>query len=128
MYKITFDINVTAEDIDDIMSVALEGGINYWCGGVEVEGHKLGSSLSEQISSYGKLKFIDLEDGTSYILDIHRFLNGLEKYVRSTDCAKDEIIQYDNEDNKYWIDTCQIDSCIADCIIQYALFGELVYS
>ena len=29
--KAELEINVTQEDIDDIVTTAMEGGINYWC-------------------------------------------------------------------------------------------------
>jgi len=46
--KAELEINVTQEDIDDIVTTALEGGINYWCGKVEVDGDYLGEYASEQ--------------------------------------------------------------------------------
>ena len=37
--KLELEVVVTQEDIDDIMTGALEGGINYWCGEAEVVGN-----------------------------------------------------------------------------------------
>ena len=38
LISIAKEVKVTAEDIDDIMCSALEGGINYWCCKAEVVG------------------------------------------------------------------------------------------
>ena len=40
--EIKFDVEITQQDIDDIMCSALEGGINYWCRKAEVVGDYLG--------------------------------------------------------------------------------------
>lgn len=39
--KVELEVNVTQEDIDDIVTTALEGGINYWCRKAEVVGDYL---------------------------------------------------------------------------------------
>ena len=36
------DVNLSQQDIDDIMAVALDGGICYWCRKAEVVGECLG--------------------------------------------------------------------------------------
>ena len=60
--------NLTQQDIDDIMVSALEGGVNYWCRSVVVEGDYLGEYASDQISRGGQLTFWlhePLDDGMS---------------------------------------------------------------
>lgn len=46
---------LTQQDVDDIMVSALEGGINYWCRRVVVQGKYLGEYASDQISRGGQL-------------------------------------------------------------------------
>lgn len=116
--KIELEIDLTQEDIDDIMCTALEGGINYWCGRAEVVGGKyLGEYASEQIARGGSLKMYDIENGDSFELTFEKLLSGIKQAA-----ANKEIPIEDGE-----IDICDIDADTADLIVQYALFGELVY-
>jgi len=104
----------TKQDIDDIVCTALEGGITYWCYKAKVcEDKYFGEYASDQISRGGSLElFVDDEDET-FILNEENFLNGLEMY------CKENKIDY--------ADPAEIDANDADCIIQYAVFGEVVY-
>ena len=43
-------VNVSEQDIDDILCTAFEGGITYWCDSVRVVGNYLGKYASDQIS------------------------------------------------------------------------------
>ena len=75
---------LTQQDVDDIMVSALEGGINYWCRRVVVQGKYLGEYASEQISRGGQLA-VWLEepfedDKTCYILDLDKFLAGFKQW------------------------------------------------
>lgn len=113
-------IDVTQQDIDDIMAAALEGGINYWCYKAEVIGDYLGEYASDQISRGGKLKLYDMEGGEKYWLDRDKFLNGLKLFFEQ---------DYDQNGalDSGTIDAAQIDANDADAIIQLALFGEVLY-
>ena len=110
---------VSDEDIDDIMSAALDGGITYWCGRAEVVGEYLGEYASEQISRGGTLKLYDIEDGTVSELTLDKFLNGLRLWIENerafelTDAGR--------------LDVGQIDAPAADTIIQYALFNDVIF-
>ena len=114
------------------MSCALEGGINYWCDGIKVVGEYLGEYGSEQIARGGKLKVhleepFDDEDTETYELDKEKFLKGVEMYIKNPDKPY-EIVCFDTDvDGDLTIDTCMVDADVADMIIQYALFGEIVF-
>lgn len=113
---------VTDEDIDDIMCSAFEGGITYWCGRVEVVGDYLGEYASEQISRNGELILWDFEnDDESYRLDKEMLLNGIELAITNRDY--EEYEWYENGG----LNCAQIDADVADCIVQYALFGEIMF-
>ena len=120
-YSVSAVINfvVSDEDIDDIMSAALDGGITYWCGRAEVVGEYLGEYASEQISRGGTLKLYDVEDGTVSELTLDKFLNGLRLWIENertfelTDAGR--------------LDVGQIDALAADTIIQYALFNDVIF-
>lgn len=120
--EVKFDVNVTQEDIDDIMCSALEGGICYWCRKVEVVGDYLGEYASEQISRGGALILYDAESNDKWELTLDKFMDGLYEFL--IECP--DRIEGD-ELNGYWVDPGNIDGCAADTIIQYALFGSVVF-
>ena len=117
--SVAINFVVSDEDIDDIMSAALDGGITYWCGKAEVVGEYLGEYASEQISRGGTLKLYDIEDDSVSELTLDKFLTGLRLWIENerafelTDAGR--------------LDVCQIDAATADAIIQYALFNDIVY-
>lgn len=112
---------LTQQDVDDIMVGALEGGINYWCREAEVVGDYLGEYASDQISRGGKLILHDAESSDKWELDLEKFLNGMKLWVQNGD-DNYGAVQKDGT-----VDTCQIDAEMADLIVQYALFGEVVF-
>lgn len=130
--KVEMDVAVSEQDIDDIMATAMEGGINYWCDRAKVVGDYLGEYSSEQIARGGKLRLhmeepFDDEETEWYELDKEKFLKGLNMYIKDPDKPY-EILYFDCDMDGYLsIDTCQVDATVADMIVQYALFGEVVF-
>lgn len=118
MVRPEIEVALTVEDIDDIMCAALEGGICYWCGRAEVVGDYLGEYASEQIARGGSLLLHDAESADAWELNREKFLNGVKLYF-------EQGCHVQVEDNR--IDTCDIDSNDADCIVQLAIFGEVVF-
>ncbi len=119
---VTFHITLSREDIDDIMSAALDGGISYWCNRAEVVGEYLGTYASEQISHGGTLQlYADIEEDEPEVqeLTLEKFLNGVKRYVAELNPG---IVS----DGK--LDVCDIDAIAADSIIQFALFDEIVFA
>lgn len=114
-------INVTAEDIDDIMCSALEGGITYWCYKAEVVGKYLGEYASEQISRGGTLKLYDCEENEVYELTLEKLLKGIQLAVEGNYYEDYEWVLGDG------LDVCQVDAEVADVIIQLALFDDVVF-
>ena len=112
------EVNLTQQDIDDIMAVALDGGICYWCRKAEVVGECLGEYASDQISRGGALILHDAESAQTWELTLEKFLKGVKLYF-------EQGCHVNVEDNA--IDTCDIDANDADCIIQFAVFGEVVF-
>ena len=121
LITITRQIKVTQEDIDDIMCSALEGGITYWCCRAEVVGEYLGEYGSEQISRGGTLKLYDSVEDEVYELTLADVLKGIQLAIQEGYYA--DYGWCDGET----LDTCQVDADVADCIIQFALFDEVVY-
>lgn len=116
------NIKVNAEDIDDIMACALEGGITFWCDEARVVGEYLGEYASDQISRGGQLLLHDMEEEETYLLSKEKFLKGLKIFL---DNNEGKICKLDSG---YEVDSANIDANDADSIIQYAIFGELVYA
>ena len=114
------EVNITSQDIDDIMVCALEGGINYWCRQAKVVGKYLGRYASDQISCGGTLKLYDAESSDVWELTLDKFLNGME-------LAIEQGIGLSVNPADGSIDTCEIDADAADAIVQLALFGEVVF-
>ena len=121
--KAEIEIALSTEDIDDIMCGALEGGINYWCNRAEVVGEYLGEYGSEQIARGGTLRLHDYEEGKTYELTKEKFLKGVELWAKNpVGCNCLEQIN-----GKFRFDCCNADAVVCDAIIQYAIFGDVIY-
>lgn len=115
-------VTINQEDVDDIMSAALDSYyLQSWCSEVNVVGRYLGEYASEQISRGGEIWFYDIEDESYYGLTLDNFQKGLEMYLSEND----PVVDANGTDAI--IDVTMIDEVAADMIIQYALFGEIVY-
>ena len=114
---------LTEEDIDGIMSCALDGGITaMWCARVEVVGEKyLGEYASDQISRGGELRFYDRESSETWVLNRAKLILGIEMAV-----MKGYGWSWFDENGK--LDIFNIDANEADTMVQFALFGEVVFS
>ena len=117
--SVVLNFLISNEDIDDIMSAALDGGITYWCGKAEVVGEYLGEYASEQISRRGALKLFDLESDDVWELTFEKFMTGLRLWIEN------ERPYMVIEGIK--LDIGSIDAPAADTIIQYALFNDIVF-
>lgn len=111
------EVRLTSQDIDDIMCTALDY-IGYWCGGTKVIGKRKGEYAHEQISRGGSLILFDAESSDKWELTLTKFLAGVKKYF-------EESCHIRVEDGA--LDASDIDGEDADCIVQYALFGEVQF-
>jgi len=117
-------IVVTGADIDDIMVSALEGGINYWCDNARVDGKYLGEYASEQISRGGTLILHNMEEGRNgLLLTKEKLLQGIRMYAEQPEHS--DIFEV--VDHELHIDCGMVDADVADAIIQYAIFSEIIY-
>lgn len=127
--NISFRVIVTPEDIDDIMVSALEGSMSYWANRTNVPKEKRVAEWGyEQIARGGELHIHVVEpfdqNGTEwYVLTKEKFLKGLEIYLKEPKYS--DCLEFVNHELR--IDTCYVDADVADTIVQYALFGEIVY-
>lgn len=118
---IQMTVELKQEDVDDIMVGALEGGINYWCYRAEVvEDCYYGEFASEQISRGGSLRLYDSECDKVYALDLEKFVRGFKMWVKNGYDNHGAIIGGE-------VECGNIDAEDADQIVQFAIFGEVVY-
>ena len=126
--KVELEIVLTNDDIDNIMCTALESAISYWCENVVMVDKCLGKYASNQISKGGKLILrliepFDSDNTECYELDLERFKNGVKQWAQSpvgSNCLR-------QIDGKLRLDTDYTDEIVCDAIIQYSLFGEIVF-
>lgn len=123
--EVSFNVLVTDEDIDDIMVSALEGGINHWCAEAKVQGEYLGEFASDQISRGGTLLLYDVKERKYEELTKEKFLAGMKRYLEHP--IYEDTIYPETHEGRYLLDCTLIDAPVSDMIIQYALFGEIVY-
>lgn len=124
-------VELDDEFFEDIICTAFEGGSNYWIGNIQVihpDGEKLkGTPLSTWIASAVNenrtIKILPREDTVTVILDKKRLIGGLEKWIM----RHPSNVSLINENGKNGIDAGDIDADDADAILQYAVFGELVF-
>lgn len=106
---------VTAEDVDNLMSAALYDGIGYWCSfGLQSPAPEGINYLSDALTRGGTIVLHDHEDGNVYYLTLDKFLVGLAKA-----CA------FRKQSVERFID--EHDAIEADILVQFAVLGEIVY-
>ena len=130
--KLNVQISLRPDDINDILCTAFEGGVDYWCSGIvgsdgdlaQLPMNQMGIEYEyEHVGYGGKLQVKD--DEKTYLLTQENFQSGLQKWI---DKNPDSVEVHYDYGNKYTtLDIGNIDAGDADCIVQYALFGELKY-
>ena len=99
------ELIIDEEDIETVIEMA-GFGINYWAYKAVVG---------------DKTYTVFEEDGDKYVLSYDDIIKGIKLYIENGN--KPYSIVDENE-----IDECQIDAEVADMIIQFACFGEIVYA
>jgi hypothetical protein len=117
---VTVQKQITESDIENIVVTAFEGGCNYWMGLIRTKewedkpkNEPLGTWATKLLIEGKTIKLYDIEDDEEgWELTLEKVLKGIELNVvnRPFDCDLEDF-----------------DAYTADCIIQYALFGEIVY-
>lgn len=129
--------HLTVEDVDDIMTTAIEGGIGYWCvldntteswlkaeaqlkeKGIELYWGTVATKVllnGDEICMYdAEADEEDLQEDEIWNLDLQGFVRGCKIYEQERGSLTKNL-----EDGNF-------DAVEADCLIQYALFGEIVF-
>lgn len=106
MHEIKIIRQVTDEQINDVMTTALEGGINYWCDKATTSSDLEDTYLSEILTKGSTISLHDAEEDKWYALTLHNLIKAMEKIGFNFD-------DYDSMD--------------VDCVVQEAIFGEVIY-
>jgi len=117
--RIKIESIVTENDIEDVIVGALEGGSNYWLGfkrsQIDFQFKPKGEPVSIWITKLlleGKtIETFDIEDDKQKIFDLN-----LEKLIKGI-----QLNAIRNPDREMW------DAEDCDCVIQYALFDEIIF-
>tara|TARA_R100001463_G_scaffold505_1_gene2255 strand:- start:195 stop:551 length:357 start_codon:yes stop_codon:yes gene_type:complete len=113
--KVKKTIDVSANDIEEALVGAFEGGSNYWLLKVRVkdDDYKGGEYASDVVGLGGELILITME-GEKHKLTQAKMVKGFQKYL-------------DNGGMYFPFDCGGADGRTYDTILQNALFGEQVY-
>jgi hypothetical protein len=133
---VNIEVSLSNENLSDILATCFEGGSNYWISKVEILEQPL-SEIERKNHTYasdypftvenGKLKIhIDQDEGefkhegeTYVIITKEKFIQGVKRCIEENRIKidlsnkKDMLVDYDADD--------------ADCALQYAVFGELIF-
>lgn len=137
--KVELEVIVMPEDIDDIICAALEGGIGYWAcldnSTEEFENAPEKETVSETTSRLLKegktITLIDEEENERHEMTLEKLLTGIKMYLedkqRPYNILADDLNSVGYSRGTYELDCCMVDANVADMIIQYAVFGEVVF-
>jgi len=118
--KVSYDIHNNF--VDDLMVCALEGGINHWCYRADAKGDffRFTYFTSECLTRGGEILLYEDEEEDNegnplaHTLTLKKFLKGLDDYCANSNKTPDGLAE-------------DFDACDADNIVQYAIFGQVVY-
>ena len=109
-------VRVSMEDVQEVLIGAFEGGSNYWLGKVKVKDkdYKGGKYASDVIGLGGEL-ILTTTEGEKHTLTQEKMIKGIQIYLDSTNLQN------------FPFEETNPDGFTYDNMVQYALFGELVY-
>lgn len=117
-YSIKISSSLPQSFLEDILITAFEGGINYWCDFMDTAPSPESVDIYKvlfQVKGSSILLHVDDEDADKMEeLTLPRLLKGISSY-----CVHAGITPNRMED--------EIDADMADMIIQFAIFNQLVF-
>lgn len=107
------------QDISDILVTAFEGGINYWCRLAEIKDEPPADLpyvfASDVIGLGGTLLLHDIEnEDEKWELNLEKLMEGIKKYCHMEKCTPGDMLE-------------NLDADVADCIVQFAVLGEITF-
>ena len=134
---LTVSIEVTDEMLDDVMVTALEGGINYWAEKQTLKNNDYkGADYASHAISRGAEMRVHLredclfEESRQVKSDPHNEAYRNKKAYRKIYKLNKELLlqgcqKYVDRGKKF--DTSYMDADDADLILQYSLFGDVIF-
>ena len=131
--KVNIEVELSVQDMIDLLCTAFECGVNYWVTSILGEGGDTGKLPEgrtkieheyEWLAVGGSLKIgYDDEERLYRYLDQDKLQKGLQEWIFRN------VIQvyYDGARRDTALDLSIIDASDADEIVQFALFGKLVF-
>ncbi len=115
-------------NLNMVFTTAIEGGINYWAKVVDYEWSAKGEEIAE---FFAEIREYDEESEKIRLISRHTISRGI---TRAYQYARENVDKFDLyqrraiTDLKYgrW-DDVDYDAITADIVVQFGLFGELVY-
>lgn len=125
--KISITQELTPQEINDLVSCALEGGINYWCGLAEKKENPDGTWFGVALYNMDKIKYAsdliayngvlilhDAESDDKWELTLENMIKGIQMHCEKRGITPKELVDdYDADD--------------ADAIVQYAVMNEITF-
>ena len=138
---ITTEILVTDQDLEDIITTAFYGGINYWCERAFPKGGHWKGSPETHIVNGGAIILYDIDGEERYELNKFKLLRGITGLIEGDNFDLSQLgfgngdAYYVDADNtqcilraSHYLETGDIDAYIADLIVQYGIFGKQVFA
>lgn len=131
--KVNIEVELSVQDMMDLLCTAFEGGVNYWVTSILGEGGDTGKLPEgrtkieheyEWLAVGGSLKIgYDDEERLYRYLDQDKLQKGLQEWIFRNSVQ----VYYDGARRDTALDLSIIDAGDADEIVQFALFGKLVF-
>ena len=127
--NVPIKVNITNKDIYYILASAIEGGINYWCDKYKGEpiyryNVKTVECSWEWLIYGGSLTFF--ADDEKHTLTRDLFEKGFQMWIDRHGKDRERLVHYDSKTNRFKF-IGDLDAGDADSIIQYGVFGKIVY-
>ena len=118
--EMKFIVNIKDSDINTIVTIAGDG-TRHW----SVNKNRISANLSitEHIRHGGDLLLHAKVGDEDYYLTNGNFIDGIQKYIENP--IDGDILKY--ADGEMQIDATLIDEDVVDSILQYGVFGKIIY-
>ena len=109
-FEVPIEVRVSDQDLEDILSLALEVGIAHWC---------------RQYDSTGKfgITLYATDSDDKWVFGKSDLIRGIKQFITSDN--QWSILNADK--NGVYVDTAMVDAYVADVIIQYACMGRVIF-
>ena len=119
--RLELEVHYDDQFLEDIIVTALEGGSNYWIDSIKYISDSP-QGMPKSIWVFNQLKdgntiTIYLEDDDRAFLTMRKLHMGVREYFSDSKKLIGGLT----------LDAADYDAYMADCVLQYAVFGELVY-